>query len=189
MALPTLYFLRHGQTEWNAARRLQGQRDSPLTETGVAHAKSQRRILAQIGAAAMPVYCSPLGRARQTAEIAVPETALILDDRLSEIHAGDWQGLTHDQIKARWPDRYAEHSHGLELFCNAPNGEGFAKLETRIQSFLSGLNQPSVIFAHGLSGQVLRGTVCGLDRAEMGALSNDQGVVYRLECGREIVMR
>ncbi len=73
--MPTLYILRHGQTEFNLQHRVQGQCDSPLTELGVAQAHAAGRWLASQGARFERIFSSPLGRALATAEIAREELA------------------------------------------------------------------------------------------------------------------
>ena len=68
---PALYILRHGQTVWNASGRMQGRADSPLTALGVSQAGEQGEILANEGLEGFSAWCSPLGRAQQTAQIVV----------------------------------------------------------------------------------------------------------------------
>ena len=75
------------------------------------------------------------------------------------------------------------------LFCAAPEGEGFAALHDRILGLLQRLEAPTVLVAHGLLGQVMRGLICGLERDELAVLPNEQGCVYVLEEGRETVLR
>ena len=185
---PKIWFLRHGQTEWNRAFRLQGQLDSPLTEQGIAEAHRQALIMPEILAQNPALYASPLGRVRQTADIALGGATYKTDARLKEIDAGAWQGLLRAEVLAQVPDLAAEHPSALEIYQAAPGGEGITGLSTRVQAFLADLEGPSVIVAHGLLGQVLRAHVRGLDLAMAGGLSNDQGVVYELENGREQVL-
>ncbi len=186
---PTIWLLRHGQTKWNAERRIQGQMESPLTPTGIELAHQQARVMQDIMATGPACYVSPLGRAQATAAIALGKAEFHTDPRLAEVHAGDWQGLTRSDVQTRWPDLHNASANGLELFTAAPNGEGFAAFQARIADFLSGLRGPSVVVAHGLLGQVLRGLTMGLTRLQMGALGNEQGCVHLLERGQEQVLR
>ncbi len=157
---PTIWFLRHGETFWNAERRIQGQLESDLTPRGTRQAEIQARLMAPALASGPPCYVSPLRRAQQTAGIALAGRSFLTDPRMAEAHAGDWQGLlradvdrdNHDQVDGRTPS--------LEVFLKAPGSEGFDAFQTRIQAFLDDLTEPSVIVAHGLLGQVLRGLVC-----------------------------
>ena len=186
---PTIWLLRHGQTEWNAEQRIQGQMESQLTPLGIEQAQRQAALMPDILAQGPACFASPLGRAQQTARIALSDTPYITDARLAEAHAGDWQGLTRIEVRDRWPDLYHANPAVLDLFTTAPNGEGFAAFQARVADFLSGLRHPSVVVAHGLLGQVLRGLTMGLTRAEMGGLSNEQGCIYVLKNGQEGVMR
>ncbi|WP_371224489.1 histidine phosphatase family protein [Roseovarius sp. 2305UL8-3] len=186
---PKIWFLRHGQTYWNAERRIQGQLESELTPLGVQHAHAQARIMRPILQQRPPCFVSPLGRAQQTAQIALGGLPFQNDDRLAEAHAGDWQGLLRDDVIRDHAATLPADISALELFLAAPGGEGFEAFEGRIAAFLDDLTEPSVIVAHGLLGQVLRGLIRGLRRAEMGALPNEQACVYLLEEGREAALR
>lgn len=102
-----LVLLRHGQTDWNAARRMQGQRNSQLNETGLAQATSVASVIATF----MPevLWTSDLDRARRTAAIVgeacsrTPTT----DERLREYSLGSLEGMTHDEFLATDPDGFA----------------------------------------------------------------------------------
>lgn len=185
---PKIWFLRHGQTEWNKAYRLQGQLDSPLTEQGIADAGRQAVIMADILAGDPPCFVSPLGRTVQTADIALGGRRYRTDPRLMEIHAGAWQGRTRAEIMAAHPDWAATSPTALEIYEAADGGEGITALQARVLSFLGDLEQPSVVVAHGLLGQVLRAEVCGIPVGQAGALSNQHGCVYVLENGAEHIL-
>lgn len=185
---PTLWFLRHGQTEWNRADRMQGQLDSPLTDQGIAEARRQALILPSILAKGPDIWVSPLGRARQTADIALAGRAYRTDPRLMEIHAGAWQGQTREDLRATQPSWAGRNPSGLEIYQSAEGGEGSEAFAARISAFLASLTKPTVIVAHGLLGQVLRAQVRGLDQDAACTLSNLQGVVYHLENGVETVL-
>ena len=76
----------------------------------------------------------------------------------------------------------------MEFYAAAPGGEGFDAFQARVRDFVSTLNEPTVIVAHGLSGQLLRGELCGLTRSDLGKLTNRQGCVYVIEDGVETVL-
>jgi probable phosphoglycerate mutase len=98
--------LRHGQSEWNALGRWQGQADPPLTALGEQQARVAGRLLASECPPFEAVVTSDLDRARLTGEtiagiIGCPVHTL--DPRWRENHAGEWQGLTPDEIRQQWP--------------------------------------------------------------------------------------
>ena len=116
--MPTIYFLRHGETEWNALGRLQGTRDIPLNARGREQAVHAAAVLADLfkrdgkDKAALPYVSSPLGRARMTMELVrgklgLPPDDYALDDRLREIGYGVWEGLTLAESEATDPGVYA----------------------------------------------------------------------------------
>lgn len=98
--------LRHGQSEWNALGRWQGQADTSLTPKGEDQARVAAEALAAEAHAFDAVWASDLRRARRTAEIVAGVLGVgevHIDARLRETHAGEWQGLTRDEIEAEWP--------------------------------------------------------------------------------------
>jgi broad specificity phosphatase PhoE len=187
--IPKIWFLRHGQTHWNAERRIQGQLESELTEQGLADARKQAALMVPILSLGRACYVSPLGRAQQTARIALPGAPVHTDARLAEAHAGTWQGMLHDDVRRDFPTLVTPQMSALELFLVAPGGEGMDTFQARILDFMTELREPSVVVAHGLLGQVMRGLILGLDFSEMGQLSNGQGCVYILEKGCEEVLQ
>src|SRR5258708_21836272 len=107
-----LYMLRHGETAWNTERRMQGTKNSPLTERGRAQAVAMGRAL-KVELALEPgptVFLrSPLGRTRETSEIVGRELGLDpsewRDDlRLAELSYGEWAGFTWKEIEASLPN-------------------------------------------------------------------------------------
>lgn len=96
--------VRHGQTEWNDGARFQGHLDSPLTPVGEAQAASIGRRIAGEKIAAL--YSSDLGRARQTADLIAVSVKLSiqLEERLRERSLGVFEGLTRDEVAARFPE-------------------------------------------------------------------------------------
>ncbi|MFV0317992.1 MAG: histidine phosphatase family protein [Microthrixaceae bacterium] len=94
--------VRHGQSEWNALGRWQGQEDPPLTQLGRSQAADAARAVGAIDA----VFASPLQRASLSAQIIADHVGVapvVVLDGLMERDAGEWQGLTRDEIEAQWP--------------------------------------------------------------------------------------
>lgn len=107
-----ILLLRHGQSEWNAIKRWQGTADSPLTALGREQARTTARRLAALQRPFGAVWSSDLDRAAETAGIIAGTLALgepSRDPRLREAHAGEWEGLTVDEIELRFPGWLADH--------------------------------------------------------------------------------
>jgi probable phosphoglycerate mutase len=185
----TILLVRHGETEWNRARRHQGRFDSPLTERGVAQAHAIGRLLASLPEArAAPIVASPQGRARRTAEIIREELggggAVRLDNRLREHSVGSWDGLTYSEIEARSPGIFdGEGSH--EWYFRPADSEPYQALAARLGAWLAEQDEVSstIVVAHGLVSRVLRGLYAGLPRAEALMLPVPHDRVFRLSAG------
>ncbi|MFC2967992.1 histidine phosphatase family protein [Acidimangrovimonas pyrenivorans] len=184
---PLLLILRHGQTTWNRDGRMQGQLDSPLTARGRAQAVEQGKILRAEGVTAeWDFFTSPLGRARHTAELALEGLAAARPDaRLAEIHMGDWQGLSRDEVAARWPGAGYDEERLLDWYDSAPGGEGVAAITARCAAFLSELRRPTVVVTHGITSRFLRAALTGGDPARMTSPGGGQGLVARVADGRQ----
>ncbi|WP_199823907.1 histidine phosphatase family protein [Streptomyces sp. NBRC 109706] len=117
---------RHGQTAWNVENRFQGTMDIELTEAGVAQARRAAQLLARLRPDA--VISSDLRRTAATAAELVEVTGLSVsyDEGLRESFAGDWQGLTHPEIEARFGEQYAAWKRG------EPVRRGGGELETEV---------------------------------------------------------
>lgn len=133
--------VRHGETSWNAERRLQGHIDIPLNDRGVMQAASTARSLADFHFAAM--YTSDLQRAHATARAIAERRAqpLKTERRLRERHYGIFQGLTYDEASARYPEAYA-HFKARDVDQPIPgDGESLAAFATRIAEALTEIAQ------------------------------------------------
>jgi broad specificity phosphatase PhoE len=109
-----LLLARHGQSTWNAVGRWQGRADPPLSELGQRQAEAVAANLLAGPASEPPVdrvWCSPLQRARETAEIIgrVLQLEVAIDERVQEIDAGEWTGMTRAEIDEAWPGYLDEH--------------------------------------------------------------------------------
>ncbi|PFG40939.1 putative phosphoglycerate mutase [Georgenia soli] len=119
MTAGTVILWRHGQTDHNAARRLQGQSDIPLNDAGIRQANLAATALAALEPTR--IITSDLGRAVSTAQALADRTGLqpTTDVRLRERSFGAWEGLTQEEIKTSWPDAFDAWRHGRE-----PEGVG-----------------------------------------------------------------
>lgn len=185
---PEILVLRHGQTVWNREGRHQGQGNSPLTEKGEGQARDMGGILKRLGVdSRYAAFVSPLGRAMQTADLALPQVGLTArpEPRIMEVAFGDYEGKTLDEIALDHP-HYARlmEEDPLGAHFATPGGETFADMEARCRAFLDELTGPSVLVCHGITSRVLRGIWLGLDLPGMAELEGGQGMVYQLVAGQ-----
>lgn len=175
---PLIYFIRHGQTDWNKEQRFQGQRDIPLNDLGRDQARSNgkilRKLLAESGvdAKSLDWFCSPLGRTKETMalaraqfEVELPE--VIYDDRLKEISFGDMEGVLLTEIESDYPEEFEKRQRSKWDHL-PPNGENYDMLVDRLDAFCAEqLTKPAVIVSHGGVARALRHHIGGSDRAEL----------------------
>lgn len=157
MARPTvrkLILLRHGQTEWNAGERMQGQIDTDLTELGRTQAKEAARELAALQPVA--IVSSDLRRAYDTAGELADSAGLTVtvDPRLRETHLGDWQGLDHNEVDEQYPG--ARPAWRADATMAPPGGETRLDVARRSRPVVDELlvseqwrDRPIVLVAHG----------------------------------------
>jgi probable phosphoglycerate mutase len=170
--MPVIVFLRHGETDWNVEGRLQGQQEVPLNARGRSQARRNGETLKQAVAdvAEFDFVASPLGRARETMEIArlamgLDPKAYRIDHRLREVTFGRWEGFTTEEIRTREPGELAAREADKWGF-SPPGGESYELLATRVRPWLAELEVPTVVVAHGGIGRVLWIELAGLDPAE-----------------------
>jgi len=189
MRYPDLLILRHGETEWNLAGRLQGAEDSPLTPRGREQAAAQARLLDRFDLSDWAVISSPQGRCVGTARIALgPRFDTVrYDPRLVEITMGDWTGKLRRDIAAEAPHLF-EKDDGMVWYDHAPGGEGLEGIYARTGDFLRGLTGPSVIVTHGITSRMLRCHVLGLDPGAFADLPGGQGVIYHMSQGQQVCL-
>jgi len=153
-----IYVVRHGQTDWNAERRLQGQKDIPLNPIGREQARQNGINLAeilQVEGIAFDFVASPLTRTRQTMEIlrtamGVDPKAYRTDERLVEVSFGDWEGFTLKELKATQRDRVSERNlNKWDFIPPGDDAESYEIMSWRIGSWLNSVNKPTVCVTHG----------------------------------------
>ena len=142
---------RHGETTWNKDRRFQGQLDVELNDTGRAQARALATAAAGHDLAA--IYTSPLVRARETAEIVGQALGLEprLDERLKEVHVGDWEGRYKADLERDEPEAWAAFGQAGEDF-RFPGGESLAEQQKRVIAALVDITQsgdlPALVVCH-----------------------------------------
>ncbi len=133
-----LILVRHGETDWNVEGRYQGQADPPLNSQGLQQARSLAKKLK--GRDLELLVSSPLRRAAQTARILAEKLKLpvFFDNRLMEIHQGDWQTLLRSEIEQLYPELF--HRWETEPWqVTPPNGENMFQVQQRVNAFLDEL--------------------------------------------------
>jgi broad specificity phosphatase PhoE len=139
-------FLRHGPTNWNEEGRIQGRIDMPLSEDGRI---KMAGLLPPAGFDQARAFVSPLGRARETARL-LGLINPIVDERLSEHHWGEWEGMTREEILARdGEDAFARAGSGINF--RPKGGESTRELLARVSDFLRDISRApsdSIAVAH-----------------------------------------
>ena len=170
-AWPELYFVRHGETDWNAEGRYQGSRDIPLNETGRGQARLNgqllKRLLERSGRVATEVswYVSPLSRTRETmnlvrAGVGEPIPDVTIDPRLIEISFGMYEGRLHSEL-ASGEMAIAGERDATFWFFRPAEGESYDDVAQRVLDFGASLTGPSIIVSHGGILRVLRHLIEG----------------------------
>ena len=187
----TIYYIRHGETDWNVAGRLQGRHDVSLNTRGRSQAAHCGDILRDLFArdGRDPADCdyvsSPLGRARETMELVrvplgLPPEGYRLEERLTEIAFGDWEGFTIAQLHIRDPQRIATREHDKWHFV-PPGGESYAAVSVRMREWHQNLVRDTVAVAHGGTARGLMAYLGIAKPAAAPLVDIAQGVVYVFE--------
>jgi broad specificity phosphatase PhoE len=168
---PELYFVRHGETDWNAEGRYQGSKDIPLNDRGRGQAalngEALRMLLERAGR--LPTdfgwYVSPLSRTRETmnlvrTKLGEPLPDLTIDPRLVEVSFGDYEGHLHTELASGAMAIAGERDASFWDF-RPPNGESYADVAIRVSDFARSLEGPSIIVSHGGILRVLRHLIEG----------------------------
>jgi probable phosphoglycerate mutase len=169
-----IYLLRHGQTEFNTERRIQGRCDSPLTELGKAQARAMGEKLRTLldGGAEFELVSSPQPRALSSAELVAEAAGLngriVTDERLQEVGCGSWERHHFATLAARDPliGEAPNFLAAWALYCR--DGEGLEAASDRLASFLHWAEgRALVVVSHGCAGAILRALYVGADRAAL----------------------
>ena len=186
----TLYFARHGQTLANLEKRFSGKKDTPLTALGRDQAHEIGEVLKRELGIKPAIACvaSPLERACTTMEITravleLPPQGYTTDPRIQEIDLGDWDQLTEAQARALDP-AYYDRRAADKWHVPALGGENYEDVAKRLTAWISDLRSDTFAVSHGAATRILRGLFLGLDAAQMSALDEPQGVVFRVQAAQ-----
>jgi probable phosphoglycerate mutase len=185
---PPIYFIRHGETDWNREYRIQGQTDIPLNGTGHLQAESVARNLRDFirTQRISRFIASPLTRARQTMDyvvryLGVDDAAIDIEPSMTELGFGVWEGRTFAELRAD----PACPKTPLERFGWRPEGgESYADGLERVRQWIGRIDGPTVIVAHGAIGRCLIGLVSDLAPADLVSARTPQGSFCLLQNGR-----
>ena len=176
MSQVRIFLMRHGQVVQAIPRRFLGQRNVPLDETGRAQAESAGRWLR--GISFDRAVCSDLDRARETAGLLLQDRDITVETepRLREIHLGQWEGLTVDEVRAAFPGEY--EARGKDLARAVPRGgESFLDLQQRVAPCFEEIARQGtgtvLLVAHAGVNRAILCHVLGLDLENLFRLGQD----------------
>ena len=158
-----IYVVRHGETEWNAINKVLGRTDIPLNDRGIEQAEEMARSLKDVK---IDVFlCSPLSRARQTADAISGETGMPYktDDRLIEHDFGVFEGVN------RFDAEYQKAKR--EYFVRYPGGESFFDLAARVYPLIKELEGKNALL-------VTHGGICRIIRSYFEDMGNEEFVQF-----------
>jgi probable phosphoglycerate mutase len=185
MSVETLYIVRHGQTEWNVATRMQGHMDSALTAVGRMQADLHGRTLARLGGIEA-VIASPLGRARETAELVNGHLSVPIrhEPALMERDCGAWSGLTIAEVAAAYPGEWRARNDD-PYYHRPPEGENLVDMEARVAGFLEALlpgpARTLALVTHGVMSRVILKRLLDLTPELAVTVRHPNELFYRVE--------
>jgi broad specificity phosphatase PhoE len=185
---PKIYFIRHGETDWNLEGRLQGQRDIPLNDVGRVQAEEAARKLQALvpHVEDLAYVASPMTRTRETMEILRTTLGLHpavyrLDDRLVELTFGTWEGMTWKEVRKAEPALAALREQDKWHYAPPGGGESYAMLVDRIRPILDDLTRDTVIVAHGGVARAFLSICCGVSSRQAASMDIWQGRILVIE--------
>lgn len=181
-----LYIVRHGETEWNTAKKLQGWKNSDLTKKGIRGAKLLRKRLEDINFDY--IYSSPQTRALETAEyIKKEDEKLIILDEIKEMGFGEWEGLEKENLEIQYREEYYNFWNKPHMY-KTSGGESFEELYKRIEVGLNKIikngGENVLLVSHGVVIKSIQSMVKGHSLEELWTppfLENTSLTVLELE--------
>ena len=188
--MTTVLLIRHGQTEWNRVERFRGRADVPLNEVGIKQAEATGKHVAERWRPTA-VYSSPLSRAVKTAEAIAKHFDLPVQvhPSLADIDYGDWQGLSPDEVHARWADALDNWYNAPQL-ANIPNGETLADLRERAMKTVHELaarheDETIVLLGHTVINRIILLGVLGLSNDRFWRIKQDTCAINVFEMDKD----
>jgi broad specificity phosphatase PhoE len=190
-AVIEIYLVRHGETEWNRAQRLQGTIDTVLNPIGVAQARHLANRFRWLPVSS--VLTSPLVRARSTARaIARSHSAFVVDPLLVEIDHGSWAGFTIPTIARMCPGAVIDgqlQPEALDVSGGETLAAAYRRASTVLRRLVAGASAfPVVVVSHGVTNALLICAAVGTIPAHMGQYTTPNGCTYRLRFRRRTLV-
>ena len=191
--MPVLYFIRHGETDFNVAQRLQGRSETRLNARGRTQGREIAAVLRELfererhRPSDFAYVSSPLLRARETMELLRGELGLDpktyeIDDRLAEISYGEWEGFTLAEIQARDPGVLQRRERDKWDF-RPPGGKSYREVAGRVAAWYATVTRDTVLAAHGGVARALMANFHILPEEEATHADILHGVVYVFDGG------
>jgi len=193
MGYPTIYLIRHGQTEWNLEGRYQGQKDSPLTQNGKEQARlNALKLQKDIDSFdEVKIFASPLGRAKESAfiicdELNIDRERINFDERIKEFDYGIFEG----ELKSFCQTTYAKEFNEREADkwnYQIENGESYALVTKRLKFWLDEIKDEKIVIliAHEMINRALRGLYLNLEQNRTLKLRQSNDLVLLLQGAEE----
>jgi len=190
---PTIYLIRHGETEWNLEGRYQGQKDSPLTQKGREQARlNALKLKKEIrNFDEVKIFASPLGRAKNSAfiicdELNIDRDRIIFDERIKEFDYGIFEG----QLKSFCQTAYAQEFNARETdkwSYQIEGGESYEMVSKRLQPWLDEIKDEKIVIvmAHEMINRTLRGVYFNLEHNKTLKLRQPNDLVLLLQGDEE----
>lgn len=185
-----IYVARHGQTDWNVAKHIQGSNDIPLNDTGIKQAEELAKTLQQQVKLAK-VYTSSQKRAKKTAEIVAKAYGieLITLKGLEEMNLGLWEGMTWTNVEERYPAEY-ENWAKARRYTNTPQGESYQDVLERLipalKEIISKEEEDVLVLTHSACIMILMAYIHKTPFETMAELYKTQNAKW-VEIDREII--
>ncbi len=171
-----IYFIRHGETDWNVENKIQGSNDIDLNENGISQALALGEKVKKLGLPIHKLYTSPQIRARKTAELLSEalEIEYKIAEGLEEMNLGRWEGLTWKQVKEE--DSEAFHQwYPNRSMQKTPDGESYREVLSRslaaVQSILKKESKDIAIVSHGA---VIKCLLCHINKVPFDHMNQFQ---------------
>ena len=191
MSNPTIYYIRHGQTDWNAEHRFQGQRDIPLNAVGQSQAdENGLRMRELVGRGeGLDFFSSPLGRTRETMQrvriaMGLDGEGYEINDLLIEISYGDLEGTTLLDLKTN-NNKLHRYRKANAWHFQPANGESHEMVLERVARWYDTIKRDCVVVAHGAFGRVVRYHLLGLDEQKAARFAFPQDKICIISKGHE----